>query len=172
MSDAPVSGWRAAVAALLGSYAADLRRWMTGLVAGYAIAAALLAGAILALFAAIAVGITALFHFIERHYGMNAAYGGIGGGLFILAIVLVLCGWMMLRRKVPRLPRPYRQVRAAKQRLLGAPASRPLGGRLQAQIGQADPVTGLLIAASVTMLVGWMVASRRQYSKRARQVRP
>ena len=105
MSDALRNSWRAATAALLRSYAADLRRWAAGLVASYAIAGALLAGGVLTLFAAIAVAITALFHFIERHYGMNAAYGGIGGGLFVLAIVLVLSGWLILRRRVPRLPR-------------------------------------------------------------------
>lgn len=164
MSDALRNSWRAATAALLRSYAADLRRWAAGLVASYAIAGALLAGGVLTLFAAIAVAITALFHFIERHYGMNAAYGGIGGGLFVLAIVLVLSGWLILRRRVPRLPRPYPQVQAAKRRLIGPLGARSLGSRLQAKIVQADPTTRLLIAASVTMLVGWMVASRRRSS--------
>lgn len=168
MSDALGSGWRAAVAALLRSYVADLRRWATGLVASYAVAAALLAGGALTLFAAIAVGITALFHFVERHYGMNAAYGGVGGGLFALAIILVLSGWLILRRKVPRLPRPYPQVQAAKRRLIGPVAPRSLGSRLQAKIVQADPMTRLLIAASVTMLVGWMIASRRRPSGQMR----
>ena len=162
MSDPIGNGWRAAVANMLRSYVGDLRRWITRLVAGYAVAAALLVGGVLTLFAAIAVGITALFHLIERYYGTGVAYGGIGGGLLALAIVLLLSGVMSLRRKMPPLPRPLARAHAAKRRLPGPAAPQSVASRVEAEIVQTDPVTRLLIGASVTMLVGWIVASRRE----------
>ena len=59
MSNAGGNGWRGAIAALLRSYVGDLRRWTTRLVASYLVAISLLAGGVLTLFAAIAVGVTA-----------------------------------------------------------------------------------------------------------------
>ena len=56
------SGLRGGLVALLRSYVADVRKWAAKLVGGYAVAVALLFASVLALFAAIAVGITALFH--------------------------------------------------------------------------------------------------------------
>ena len=162
MHDAPGKGWRGAAFMLLRSYAADWRRWAGGLATRYGIAIALLVGGVLALFAAIAVGITALFDFLERTYGIEIAYAAIGGGLFVLAIVLFLIGWMMLRRKARPLPRPRRQVEAAKQMLVGPAAWRGIG----ANAAQTDPVTALLFGAAATLLVGWMVASRFQASRR------
>jgi hypothetical protein len=154
----PVSeiGWRGTASLLLKSYVADLRRWAARLAAGYAAAAAMLAGGVLALFAAAAVGVTALFHLIERHYGSDVAYASIGGGLFVLAIVLLLAGWAMLRRRAPPLPRPRRQAQVAR---------RVIAGRTQASFSRteavkADPVTQVLIGAAATMLAGWLLASR------------
>jgi hypothetical protein len=109
MSDARANGWRGAAFALLRSYVADLRRWAGELASGYAVAAALLVGSVLALFAAVAVGITALFHLVERHYGTDAAYGGIGSGLLVLAIVLFVSAWALLRRQMPPFPREERR---------------------------------------------------------------
>jgi H+/Cl- antiporter ClcA len=144
---------------LLRSYAADLRSWAKRLAAGYGIALALLVGGVLALFAAIAVGITALFHFLERLYGVEVAYGAIGGGLLVLAIILLLAGWMMLRRKAPPLPQPRRQLRAAKQ-ILVEPAAR--------RVVRTKPVTRVLVGAAATLLVGSILGSRFQTSRRAR----
>lgn len=162
MSDALVNGWRGAVAVSLRSYVGDLRRWITRLAAGYAVAGVLLVGSVLALFAAIAVGITALFHLIERYYGTGAAYGGVGGGLLALAIVLLLSGVTILRRKMPPLPRPLARGQKAKRRSIDHTASRSVISRVETELAQTDPMTRLLIGASVTMLVGWMVASRRE----------
>lgn len=166
MHDAPGKGWRGAAFMLLRSYAADWRRWAGGLASRYGIAIALLVGGALALFAAIAVGITALFDLLERTYGIEIAYAAIGGGLFVLAIVLFLIGWMMLRRKVRPLPRPRRQMEAARQVLGGPAAWRVIGRKLGANAAQTDPVTGLLFGAAATLLVGWMVASRLQSNRR------
>jgi hypothetical protein len=170
MSDARANRWRGAASALLRSYVADLRRWAAELASGYALAAALLVGSVLALFAAVAVGITALFHLVERHYGTDAAYGGIGGSLLVLAIVLFVSAWVLLRRQMPPLPRPHRQVQAARKILTGPAARRALGG-LTAEAVKTDPVAGLLMGAAATMLVGWFVASRLQSPARVPRVR-
>jgi hypothetical protein len=115
MNPANDVSWRGVASALVRSYVADLRAWAAKLVAGYGVAVAMLVGGVLTLFAAIAVGVTALFHLVESHYGGDTAYGAIGGGLLIFAIVLVLVGWAMLRRRTPPLPRPQRQVEAARR---------------------------------------------------------
>jgi len=169
MRDALKDSSRGLASALLRSYATELRGWIGKLATGYAVAIALLIGGMLALFAAIAVGITALFRFLERSYGIDIAYGGIGGGLLVLAIVLFLIGWMVLRRKAPPLPRPHRQAQAAKQVLLGSAAWRT-GSRLGSAAVRSDPMTRLLIGAAVTVMVGWLARSRLQSSRRTRRV--
>lgn len=157
MRDAPERHTRGAVSALLHSYGRDLRGWVMRLAAGYGIAVALLIGGVLALFAAIAVGIVALFHFLERLYGLEVAYGAIGGGLLVLAIILFLAGWMMLRRKAPPLPQPRRQLHAARQVLL-EPAAR--------RVVETRPVTRVLVGAAATLLIGSIVGSRVRASRR------
>jgi hypothetical protein len=149
---------RGGVSALLQSYAADLHGWASGIASGYAVAVVLLvAGAILAL-AAAAVGIAALFHFIELNYGPDTAYEAIGGGLLVLGAVLMLAGVATLRRKIPPLPRPQRQMQAAKRMVVGSAAVRALSTNGI----RSDPITQLLIGAAATVVVGWMVASRVQ----------
>jgi hypothetical protein len=165
MSTVNESGLRGGMAALLQSYVADLRAWATKLAGGYAVAAAILVASVLALFGAIAVGITALFRVLERNYGAEVAYGGIGGGLFVIAIVLFLIGLAMLRRRIPPLPRPHRQAEAAKRRLI-APAALGAIGWSRAVTAKADPTTGLLIAAAAAMLVGWIAAVRLRSQRR------
>jgi hypothetical protein len=54
--------------------------------------------------------------------------------------------------------------------LAGPTARRALGG-LTAEAVKTDPVTGLLMGAAATMLVGWFVASRLQSPARVPQVR-
>jgi hypothetical protein len=160
------NGWREVVSALLRSYVSDLRAWVGRLATGYVVATALLLGGVLALFAAVAVGITALFHFLERSYGVDIAYGAIGGGLLLLAILLFSTGWIVLRRKRPALPRPYRQAHAAKQALVGSAAWHTIGSKLGPEAVRSDALTRLLFGAAVTMLVGWITASRLRSSRR------
>jgi hypothetical protein len=171
MHSVPGNGWRGAAAALLRSYTSDLRGWVGRLATGYSVAVALLVGGVLALFAAIAVGITALFDFLQRTFGIEFAYGSIGSGLLVLAIVLFLIGWMMLRRKAPPVPRPHRQAQAAKQALVGPAAWRAIGSRLGTEAVQTDPATRLLFGAAATILAGWIVASRFRSSGRTGEVR-
>jgi hypothetical protein len=164
MNPANDVSWRGVASALVRSYVADLRAWAAKLVAGYGVAVAMLVGGVLTLFAAIAVGVTALFHLVESHYGGDTAYGAIGGGLLFLAIVLVLVGWAMLRRRTPPLPRPQRQVEAARRILLRPTALRATGWLAGAETVEAEPTTKLFIAAAATILVGWIVSSRLRSS--------
>src|SRR3984957_17560660 len=100
------------LSALWRSYAADLRGWAARLAAGYGVAAALLAGGILAVFGAIAVAAIALFHFVELRYGANTAFAALGGGLLALGAILLLAGWLMMGRQAGPVPAPPRAVRA------------------------------------------------------------
>src|ERR1700761_6151494 len=93
--------------ALWRSYAADLRGWVGQRAAGYGIAIALMVGGVLAVFAAVAVGATALFHFIELRDGANVAFAVLGGGLLALGLILLLTGWLMIKRRAAPLPRPH-----------------------------------------------------------------
>jgi hypothetical protein len=147
------------VSALWRSYAADLRGWAVTLAAGYGVAAALLVGGILAVFAAIAVGAVALFHFIELRYGANVAFGTLVGGLLALGATLLLAGWVMIRRKTPPLPRPHRQFRAAKQMLARSTISRALTAVRANEAAKPDATTQVLLGAAAILAAGWIVAS-------------
>src|ERR1700758_2444919 len=118
-SEKSQSGKPRGVFALGRSYASDLRRWAVKLAAGYGIAAALLLGGILAVFGAIAVGAVALFRFIDLRYGPDIAFAALGSGLLLLAAILLVAGWGMMRRRAAPLPRPQQQFRAARQLLVG-----------------------------------------------------
>jgi hypothetical protein len=151
---------RGGFSVLLQSYAAELRAWGAKLAARYAVAAAILIAGVLAVFASAAVGLTALFHFVALRYGTETAYASIGGGLLLIGIFLLLVGLIVLRRRVPALPRPRRQAQLARDRakgmIFGSAASRLLAG----PVAKADPVTQVLVGIAATMLVGWIVAAR------------
>jgi hypothetical protein len=147
------------VSALWRSYAADLRGWAVTLAAGYGVAALLLVGGILAVFAAIAVGAVALFHFIELRYGANAAFAVLGCGLLALGLILLLAGWLEMRRHVPPLPKPHQQFRAAKQMLAGSTISRALTAVHANEAAKPDATTQVLLGAAAILAAGWIVAS-------------
>jgi len=144
------------VSALVGSYGRDLRTWAASRATGYGIAAALLLGGILAVFGAIAVGAIALFHFLELRYGPNTAFATLGGGLLALAAILLLAGWLMLQRHVP-VPRPERQLRAAKQMLVGTTISRAVTALHDAEGTRPDATTQVLLGAAAVAAIGWLV---------------
>jgi hypothetical protein len=169
MNPAEKTSWRGAVSALLRSYVADWRGWVARLVTGYAVATVMLLGGVLAVFAAIAVAVTALFHFIELRYGTTTAYAGVGGGLVVLGMILLLGGWAMLRQRTPPIPRPGRQAQAAKSMLAGSAASRVLAGLSEVETAEPHPITQVLVGAAVTVLIGWIVASRLQSASRGRR---
>jgi hypothetical protein len=144
------------ISALFGSYATDLRGWATSILTGYGIAAALMLGGVFAIFGAIAVGAVALFHVIELRYGTNIAFAALGGGLLVLAAILFLAGWLMLRRRAP-VPRPERQLRAAKQMLLGTTISRAVTALRDTESAKPDATTQVLLGAAAVAAIGWLV---------------
>lgn len=79
------------------SYAQDRLDQGKGVARGYAIGAGLYAAAGLFLIAALFVGAVALFRWIELHYGPNIAFGSIGGGLVVLALLCVVMAVIAMR---------------------------------------------------------------------------
>lgn len=147
-------------AALVQSYAADLKGWAAGLAAGYGIAAALLLGGILAVFGATSVGAVALFHYIALTYGPDIAFAVLGCGLLLLGVILLLAGWAMMRRSAAPLPRPHRQFRAARQMLVVPTLSRAVTALTRSDAVRPDTTTQILIGAAAMLAVGWIVATR------------
>src|ERR1700742_4677982 len=90
----PVNGF-------LQSWAGDLKGWTTGIIIRYAVAVALLLAAAAGLVGAIAVGIAALFHWIEINYGLNIAYAAVAGLLVVFAFVSAGFAVLLLKAKLP-----------------------------------------------------------------------
>ncbi|HET7888919.1 MAG TPA: phage holin family protein [Bradyrhizobium sp.] len=151
---------RRGISALLGSYAADLKTWAVKLAAGYGIAVALMAGGVLAVFGAIAVGFASLFHVLEPRYGAGLAFAILGGGLLVLAVILLLAGWLMMKRQTPPLPKPREQFRAARQMMVGSTISRAVAGLRENDAARPDLTTQILIGAAAVVAAGWIVVSR------------
>lgn len=170
-TNVPVRGKRRGFSALWRSYATDLRGWAIRLVAGYGVAAALLVGGVLALFGAIAVGAIALFHFLELRYGIDIAFAALGGSLVVLAVILLLAGWLMMRRKAAPLPRPHRQFRAAKQMLAGSTIARAVSALHDGETAKPDATTQLLLGAAAIVAAGWIVLTHLGPSGSGRRVR-
>lgn len=154
---------------LVRSYFSDLRRWAAGLSTRYIVAVAIAFGGILAIFAACAVGITALFNLIESLYGTDGAYAIVGGGLLFVGLILLLLAWTMLRGRIPPLPRPHRQIRSARRMVVGSSAVRAVAGLREAGGERAEPAMQVLMAAATTLLIGWIVASRVRARRRGRK---
>ena len=159
------------VSSLVGSYVADLKGWAAGLAAGYGIAAALMFGGVLAVFGAITVGFIALFHFVELRYGATIGFAVIGGGLLLLGIILLLSGYAVTRRKTAPLPRPHRQLRAARQMLTVPTISRAAAALYRSDAAKPDTTTQILIGAAALLAVGWIASTRLGSTDRASRVR-
>lgn len=153
------------------SYLSDLRRWAAGMSTRYIVALAVALGGILSIFAACAVGMTALFHLIESWYGRDAAYATIGGGLFFIGIILLVLAWIMFSGPIPSLPRPHRQIRSARQMMMQSPALRAMEGIGEAGRARAGPARPALMAVGATLLIGWIVGSRVATRRRERKSR-
>ena len=157
--------------ALAGSYVGDLRGWAVRLAAGYGIAAALMLGGFLAIFGALAVGAVALFRFLELQYGTEIAFAALGGGLLGLAAMLLLAGWLMMRRGAPPLPRPREQARAAKQMLIAPTISRAVATLRANEAARPDVATQLLLGAAAALAIGWLAMSHLGPSPREGEIR-
>lgn len=140
------------------SYGRELRRWIGGITTRYAIALVLLFSGCASIIAAIGVGIAALFHWLEVHYGANHAYAIIAGLLIFLGLVGALTGYLLLTRPLPPLPRPARHAKAI-GRSVAADAMLAASAPHKALV-KADPATEVMIGLAAACLVGWLLSSR------------
>jgi hypothetical protein len=142
----------------LQSWAGDLKGWTTGIIIRYAVAVALLLAATAGLVGAISVGIAALFHWIEINYGLNTAYAAVAGLLVVLALLSAGIGILLLKGKLPPIPRPKRhRTRAAGQSLA---ARAMLATTSNRDLLKTDAATEIMIGLAAACLVGWLVTSR------------
>lgn len=162
MSSGNRTGWSGAASVLLRSYAVDLRSWMAGIAVGYAIGVALVVGGVLIALAGVAVGVIALFHFIALRFGPELAYAIVGGGFLVLGLVLLLAGMAVIRRRLPSPPSPRRQAGAVRQVIIRPAALRMAAGFDIARSVRTDLTTHMMAGAAATLLLAWIVASRRQ----------
>jgi hypothetical protein len=162
MSSGNRTGWSGAASVLLRSYVADLRSWMAAIAVGYAIAVALVVGGALMVLAGVAVGVIALLHFIELRLGPELAYPIVGGSFLVLGLALLLAGTAAIRRRLPSPPSPRRQADAARQVIIRPAATRMAAGFDAVDSVRADLATRVMAGAAATLLLVWIVASRRR----------
>ncbi|WP_213288065.1 phage holin family protein [Bradyrhizobium sp. sGM-13] len=95
------------------SYLRDRTHQATGTMTSYAIATGLFAAAGIFLIAACLVGMTALFRWIEIHYGPFWAFGAIGALLAIIAAICAGLAAAKLRQRPPQFPSLTSRLRVA-----------------------------------------------------------
>src|SRR5712671_6551298 len=95
------------------SYLRDRTNQATATIASYAIAAGLFAVAGIFLIAACLVGITALFRWIEIHYGLFQAFGAVGALLVAIAAICAAVAAAKLKRPPPHFPSLSSRLRVA-----------------------------------------------------------
>jgi hypothetical protein len=165
------------------SYLRDRTNQATGTVTSYAVAAALFTAAGIFLIAACLVGITALFRWIEIHYGQFWAFGAVGG---LLAAIAAICGGLgaaklkpsppnfpsltsRLRVAIKSNPLKPNQIEAARDTaasILLAPSVPPPGIRARRRSRPArnnrNIQAGLIVMAT---LLGWAATRRRSQAR-------
>ena len=142
----------------LKSYGRALRGWTGGIALRYILAVVFMLAAAACVIAAVGVGLAALFHWIDAYYGTTYAYGGIAGLLVLLALISALVGIVLLKRPLPPLPSPRRQMKTA-SRAITANAMLAVSRPHRALI-KADPATEIMIGLAAACLAGWLVSSR------------
>jgi hypothetical protein len=142
----------------LRAYGREVRAWSTGLLTRYAVAVALLMAALAGLMGAIAVGLGALFHFVELRYGTWIAYESIAGLLVLLAMLAAALGIAKLRQEAPSPPDPRRHAKAA-SRIVTADSIEAVAASGQAVA--ARPLLPAAIGLASMGILGWLIASRR-----------
>ncbi|XIA66640.1 phage holin family protein [Bradyrhizobium sp. TZ2] len=164
------------------TYLRDRTNQATGTMASYAIAAALFAAAGIFLIAACLVGVTALFRWIEIHYGQFWAFGAVGALLAAIAAICGALGTAKLRPSPPHFPslasrlrvairsNPLKpdQIEAARDTaasILLTPSAPPSGVR---RVRRSQPArhnrnmqAGLILMAT---LLGWAAMRRRRHA--------
>jgi hypothetical protein len=144
---------------LLGGYVTDLNRWARRIITGYALTAAILVMGGCSILVALGVGAAALFHWLEVNYGPYVAYGGLGGFFLLLGIVCIIVGLQLLKRSIPPVPRPRRQIHAVQQAVTIPAASRLLATMHAGNAVKPDKVTQALAGTAAMVLLGWIATS-------------
>lgn len=142
----------------LQSYTGDLKGWTVRIAVRYVVAVALMLAAAAGLVGAIAVGAAALFHWLETTHGLKTAYAAIAGLLVVLALLSAGLAVLLLKGKLPPIPRPRRQHSKAAGRSLAARAM--LATTSNRGLLKTDPATEIMIGLAAACLVGWLAASR------------
>lgn len=177
------------------SYANDRLDQGKGVVKGYAIGAGLYLAAGIFLIAAIFVGVVALFRWIELNYGSNIAFGSIGGGFVVIALICALAAAAAMRppkanfvglgsrlrvalRVNPKTPdeQAVAQTYAPRSGGDAIAAARSMATSVLREPSKAasasatsSPITGGAGAAMAVTLLAWALA--RRYSRSARATR-
>lgn len=170
------------------SYLRDRANQATGTAASYAVAAGLFAAAGIFLIAAVLVGITALFRWIEINYGLFWAFGAIGGLLVAIAAICAGMAASRLKRPTPQFPSLASRLRVAinanpikparveaatntATAVLREPATPVSGASRVRRTSRPEPVVdsrkvqaGLIVAAT---LLGWAAVRRQQVRRTA-----
>lgn len=168
------------------SYLRDRANQATGTATAYAVAAGLFAAAGIFLVAALLVGATALFRWIEIHYGLFQAFSAAGASLVIIAAICAGLAASRLKRPTPQFPslasrlrvainaNPIKPARVEAARdtasaILREPAT-PVSGANRGRpasrrsVGDTRKIqAGLIVAAT---LLGWAATRRRQHVRR------
>jgi hypothetical protein len=142
----------------LQSYAGNLKGWTVRIAVRYVVAVALLLAAAAGLVGAVAVGVAALFHWLEITYGLKAAYAAVAGLLVVLALLSAGLAVLLLKGKLPPIPRPQRQHAKTAGRSLAARAM--LATTSGKGLLKTDGATEIMIGLAAACLVGWLAASR------------
>jgi Putative Actinobacterial Holin-X, holin superfamily III len=166
------------------SYLRDRTNQASGTITSYAVAAGLLAVAGIFLIAACLVGATALFRWIEIHYGQFWAFGAIGALLLATAAICAGLAAAKLRQPSPHFPsltsrlrvaikaNPLQpdQIEAARDTaasVLLAPSAPAAGARRRrrSRTGRDNRQmqAGLILMAT---LLGWAATRRRWQARR------
>ena len=166
------------------SYLRDRTSQATDTAASYAVAAGLFAAAGIFLIAACLVGITALFRWIEIHYGLFPAFGAVGALLLLVAAICAAMAASRLKRPPPHFPSLTSRLRVAikagpaqpnrveaghdtAEAILPAPSA-PVAGNGRRPIrttGDSRNIqAGLILTAT---LLGWAALRRRQVRRTA-----
>ena len=175
------------------SYARDRVEQGQGIAASYAIAAGLYAAAGIFLVAALMVGITALFRWIELNYGLFPAFGAVGCLLLLIAIICAVLAAGKLKQPARHFPSLTSRLRVAVKAnpvatspakpdrieaardtaaaILSSPAEPTAANAYnprytpRASRGSPNGRAALIVAAT---LMGWAMARRHNNARRVR----
>ena len=169
------------------SYARDQTNQATSTATSYAVASGLFAAAGIFLIAALLVGATALFRWIEINYGLFQAFGATGASLLVFAAIFAGMAAGRLKRPSRHFPSLASRLRVAINASPINPGRIESAGNTAAEVLRASAIptsgtsrarrqsrsepnvdsrkiqAGLLVAAT---LLGWAATRRRQHARR------